>query len=88
MAFACSKGYLKIVQLLLELKNIDINAKSILNLIFNILKQDYPNYSYKDYISQGTALVYAILNDHQNIVQLLLKQDSLDINAKCIQKLF
>ena len=70
LIYACKKGFVDIVDLLLKNPKIDVNKAS-----WEYIK--FRNYKYE---SKYSPLVIAILDDKTEIVKLLLKQKNLNVN--------
>ena len=89
---AVTERYTEIVELLLKQEDIDINMKDILSQIhsnnsnLSFFHMIYILSDLWNFISvlNYTALILAALNGYTEIVELLLKQERIDINLKCI----
>lgn len=89
LMISCSKNNLQLVKLLLKVNGIDINQKTTLTAAHIIVQNGFIEclkafLSMKDFdintkIENTTILCLAIMNQHNNIAKLLLKQKGLDI---------
>ena len=78
LIWASYYGHTEIVKILVEQEGIDINAKDIVYFNNIIFQNDIWNF-FKLF---RTALIWAYLNGHTEIVKILVKQEGIEINAK------
>lgn len=79
---ASENGYVQLVKALLEVKDINVNAKNIdrRKLIYPIHTGDDPNRGKLNY--GKTPLYLAVENGHVDVVRVLLDHPDIDVNVK------
>ncbi len=82
LIYAFKKGDKEIVEVLLKKPNIDINMKddNVILIFSKHMKKCY--YILCVYENGSTALIYASQNGYKEIVEVLLKMPTIDINLK------